>query len=145
MPHTLNWMPLRGEEVRHRESIDFSLLVSGFRSRERLEFFAGFEADSFSGRDAHLLARPRVAPNAGLARLDVEDAEAAQLDALAFAEGVLHGLEDGLDGLLGFVSGDVRFLNHRVHDVQFDHNGLPAAAKSMLDRGLRVVKRSAAG
>ena len=36
-----------------------------------------------------------------LRRLHVEDAEAAQLDAIALAERVLHGFEDGFDGLFG--------------------------------------------
>src|SRR5271169_5135170 len=63
-------------------------------SRERLEFLAWLEAHSLTGRDVDLLSGARVAADARLARFDVEDAEAAQFDALSTAERILHGFED---------------------------------------------------
>ena len=47
---------------------------------EVLEVLAGLEADRASGGDLHFLARPRVAADSALARLDLEDAEPPQLD-----------------------------------------------------------------
>src|SRR5580704_11695482 len=52
-------------------------------SRERLEFFAWLEAHGFAGRNANLLSGARVAADAGFARLHVEHAEAAKLDAFS--------------------------------------------------------------
>ena len=62
--------------------------------------FAGFEAHGLARRNVDLFAGARIASDAGLARLDVEDAEAPQLDALAAAKRILQGLEDRLHGLL---------------------------------------------
>src|SRR5271170_1449579 len=71
-------------------------------SRKRLEFFAWLEAHGFAGRNANLLSGARVAANAGFPRLHVEHAEAPEFDAFSAAERVLHGLENGFDGLFGF-------------------------------------------
>jgi len=65
---------------------------------ENLEVFAWLEADGFAGGDGDLGASARVAADAGFARLYGEDAEAAELDAVAVAEGFLHGFKDGIDG-----------------------------------------------
>jgi hypothetical protein len=65
---------------------------------EGLEVFAGFEADGFTGSDADLGTGAGIAADAGFAGLDGEDAEAAELDAVAFNEALLHGVEDGVDG-----------------------------------------------
>ena len=50
---------------------------------EVLQVLARLEADRPSGRDLHFLARPRVAPDAALPRLHLEDTEPAQFDPLA--------------------------------------------------------------
>ena len=50
---------------------------------DRLQFLAGLEADGLAGRNVDLGAGARVAANAGLARAHGEDAEAAQLNAIA--------------------------------------------------------------
>src|SRR5205823_2362761 len=88
-----------------------------------LEVLAGLEADRAAGRDLDLLARPRVAADAALAGLDLEDAEAAQLDALSAHHRVLHGFEDGLDRRLRLDLRDVRGLGDLVDDVHLDHAG----------------------
>src|SRR5688572_29993045 len=90
---------------------------------EVLEVLAGLEPDRAAGRDLHFLARPRVAPDAPLARLDLEDAKPAQLDPLAPHHRVLHGFEDGLDGGLRLDLGDVGGLGNLVDDVHLDHAG----------------------
>jgi len=74
---------------------------------ERLEFFTGLEAHGFAGRDLDFFAGAGIAADAGLARADVEDAEAAKLDAIAAAHRGFERFEDGLDGLLGFRAADV--------------------------------------
>jgi hypothetical protein len=92
-----------------------------------LEFLAGLEADGLTGGDGDLLAGARVAPDAALARLDDEDAEAAQLDALAPRQRLLHRVEEGIDGLLGLHLRDAGAFGHTVHDVEFDHCLSPPA------------------
>jgi hypothetical protein len=72
---------------------------------EDLEVFAGLEADGFARGDGDLGAGARVAADAGLAGLDSEDAEAAELDAVSFAEGGLHGFKDAVHGGLGLGAG----------------------------------------
>src|SRR5215469_9981654 len=95
---------------------------SGFRGRgrKRLQFLSRLEANCFTGRNIHLLAGARIAADASLARLDVEHAEASELDPLAASERVLHCLEDGLDRLFGFSSADIRLLYNRVDEVELD-------------------------
>jgi hypothetical protein len=68
-----------------------------------VEIFAGLEADGFTGGDGNLGSGAGVAPYAGFARLDGEDAKAAELNAVAFDEALLHGFEDGVYG--GFCLG----------------------------------------
>ena len=58
--------------------------------------------------------------NAGLAWADVKHAEAAQFDAVAFGQGLLHALKNGLYRALGFGLGDARAVDHFVNDVKFD-------------------------
>jgi hypothetical protein len=104
-----------------------------------LEFFAGFEADGFAGRDADFFAGARIATDAGFARLDTEDAEAAEFDALATAESLFQGFENGFDGLLGFSAADERFGDNRIHDVQLNHTRL-LLPRQMLEATPQVVK-----
>ncbi len=117
----------------------------GSRSRrrgwKRLEFLAGFEAHGFSRRDTNLLPGARVPADAGFARLHVENAEAAKLDAFSSPQRILHGFEDGFHRLLGFRSSDICFLYDSVYDVELDHTILHLQRKPMLDMGLQVVKR----
>ena len=88
--------------------------------REALEVLAGLEADRPARRNPGLHASPRVAADAALAGLHLEDPEASQLDPFAFHQGVLHGLEDGeaivgSDGIhgykevpqVGFIEGEI--------------------------------------
>lgn len=118
----------------------------GSRSRrrgwKRLKFLARLKSHGFPRRDANLLPSARVAADAGLARLHVENAEAAKLDAFSPPERILHGFEDGFHRLLGFRSSDICFLYDSVHDVELDHTILRRLQwKPMLDMGLQVVKR----
>lgn len=58
-----------------------------------VQFLAGFKTDGFTGSDADFSPGSRVAPDAGLAGPDAEDAEAAQLDPVASGESVFEPLE----------------------------------------------------
>src|SRR5262245_25130709 len=88
---------------------------------EVLEILARLEADRPSGGNAHFLAGPRVAPDAPLARLHLEHAEAPQLDPLALHHRALHRVEHRLDRHLGLHLGDVGGLGDLVDDVHLDH------------------------
>jgi len=100
----------------------------GSRSRrrgwKRLEFLAGFETHGFARRNADLLPGARVPADAGLARLHVEEAEAAKIDAFPSPESVFHGLEDSFHRLFGLRSSDVSLLYDGVYDVELDHTVL---------------------
>src|SRR5436853_5300128 len=82
-----------------------------------LQLFAGFEADSFAGRDCDLFACARVTSHATLARLDDEDAETSQLYSFAAHESFLHRMKKSFNGLLGFHFGYARAVRHTVHNV----------------------------
>jgi hypothetical protein len=112
-------------------------LLGGF---EALKFFAGLEAHGFAGRDVDFFAGTGIAADAGLAGLDAEDAEAAEFDALAAAEGLLERLEHGFDGLLRLGAADVRGGDDGVYDVQLDHTSLRRIRGQMLEGAAWVVK-----
>jgi hypothetical protein len=93
---------------------------------EEVELFAGLEAHGLAGSDADFSAGAWIAANAGFPGPDVEDAEAAKLDALAFGQGVLQGFEDGIDGSLGLIALEAGTLNHLVNNVLFYQGVLPS-------------------
>ena len=71
-------------------------------SGDVLKIFARLEADGATGRNPHLFTGSGVAPDAALARLHLEDTEAAQLDALEQAlfdrkptQGLVHHSDRG--------------------------------------------------
>ena len=65
---------------------------------ERLEIFARLEANRLAGGNGDLGTRARITSDTGLAGLDGEDAEAAQLDTIAAAQSVLHRLKNSVHG-----------------------------------------------
>ena len=88
-----------------------------------VQLFAGLEADSFAGGDADLSAGAGVAADAGFAGADAEDAEAAQLDALACRQGLLEALEDGVHGSLCLGARQACALNHVMNYILLDQSG----------------------
>src|SRR3954453_12885401 len=84
----------------------------GSKLADILQVFARFEADRASRRNADFLAGPWVAADAALARLDLEDAEAAQLDALAPLHGGPHRVEHPIAAHLSFPLGKVGNFRH---------------------------------
>lgn len=91
---------------------------------QALKLFAGFEANRFARGDADLFARAGIAANAGLARLDAEDAELAKFDALTAAESAFQRLENSFDSLFRFGAADVGFADHRIYDIELNHTAL---------------------
>jgi hypothetical protein len=65
---------------------------------ERLEVLARLEANGLAGGDGDLGTCARISSDTGLARLDGEDAEAAELDTVAAAQGVLHRFKNSVHG-----------------------------------------------
>jgi hypothetical protein len=90
-----------------------------------LQFLAWLETHSFAGRNADFLAGARISSDAGLAGTHVKYTEAAQFDAVAFAERAFHGLKHSFDGLLGLGSTDTGFIYYSVNDIQLNHARLP--------------------
>src|SRR6267143_193809 len=125
------------DRTRQRDS---NALVRFLGALETLELFTGLEADGFAGRNVDFFTGAGIAADAGLAGLDAENAKAAELDALAAAEGPLEGFEDGFDGLLGFGAADVRRGDDGVYDVQLNHTSLRRIRGQMLEGAAWVVK-----
>ena len=130
-------MFMEAERDRTRDSNGLVRFLGGL---EALEFFAGLEADGFAGRNVDFFPGAGIAADAGLARLDAEDAEAAELDALPAAEGLLERFENGFDGLFGLGAADVCRGDNSVYDVQLNHASLRGFRGQMLEGAARVVK-----
>jgi len=86
-----------------------------------LKFFAGFEADSFAGRDVGYFSRSRIATNAALARFDDEHAKSSQLDPLAALQSILHRLEQRFDGSLSFDFWNAGLVGNMIYNIKLDH------------------------
>src|SRR4051812_5711425 len=107
---------MRGEENGDPGRLP-SLIVSRREESEVLEVFARLEAHRLAGGDRHFDAGLGIAADALLAVAHLEDAEAAELDALAVAERALHGFDDDVDGLRRLHPGHIRDFRDAVDDV----------------------------
>src|SRR5450759_2665413 len=85
------------------------------------ELFARLEADRVSRRDLHFHSSFRVAPDALLPLLHLEDAETPQLDALSPSECVAKPLDHGVDRLGRLHARNFRNLCDFVDDIGLDH------------------------
>jgi len=85
------------------------------------KLFAGFEANSLTGRNRHFAARARIASDAAFARLNDKNAESAQLDATTGGESLLHCLEQRIDDLFSLLLWHAGAVGDHVDYVQFDH------------------------
>jgi hypothetical protein len=88
-----------------------------------MQLFAGLEANSFAWSDGDFSACSRVASDAGFTRLDGEDAEATQLDAVARDKSLLHAVEDGVYRRLCFSSWQSGTLNNPLYKILLNHLG----------------------
>src|SRR4051794_24049144 len=91
------------------------------KSIDGLQFFAGLEADRIAGRDVYFSSGAGIAAYASFAGANIEDAESAQLDAIAMGESFLHALKDNLHRSFRFRLGDARLSDNLIDDVQLDH------------------------
>ena len=108
-----------------------------------LKVFARLEADGLAGSDVDFRAGARIAADAGLAGLDGEDAESAEFDAVALNQAVLHGVEDGIDGVFRFGADESGAFYNPLNEILFDQD-MPRVAASyglnpMVERGLAIV------
>src|SRR5690554_6892807 len=62
------------------------------------QFLSGFEVDRIFAVHLHRLPGARVSSDIGAVRFECEGTESSDLNALPFAEGVGHGLENAVDG-----------------------------------------------
>ena len=98
-------MPLRGGGARGLAAVDaFAQLLARLEERHRLLVHR------------HRLAGARVAAGAGVAALDREGAEAAQLDALATRQGGGDLVEDGADDELDVAAEQMRVGRGQLGD-----------------------------
>src|SRR2546426_8349189 len=105
----------------------FQLETRTFRSRPddffllALQFLPRLETNRLPGRNRDFLAGARVSPDAAFPRLDHEHTKAAQLNAVAARQRVLHRMKQSIDGLLGFELGDAGAIGETIDDIEFDH------------------------
>jgi hypothetical protein len=95
-----------------------------------VEFLPRLETNGFSGSDADLRAGAGIASDTGLSRTYIENAEPAQLNALALGKGPLEGFEYGVDGSLRLIALKAGALNHLVNDVLFYQGFLRSGERS---------------
>src|SRR4051812_40876159 len=85
----------------------------------RLQLLARMKGDDPAGGDRDFL--PRLGVPAGALRLlaKLEIAEAGQLDAAAFLEGLADLLEEALDHVLGFALVETQLLEEQIGEFRF--------------------------
>jgi hypothetical protein len=90
---------------------------------QEMKFFAWLEANCFARGNGNFSACSRIAADACLAWLDSEDTEAAQFDAVARDEGLLHAVEDCVYRRLCFSSWQSGTLNNPLYKILLNHLG----------------------
>lgn len=93
-----------------------------------MQLFARLKTYCLARRNTDLRACAGIAANARLARPDVEDTEASQLNALALRQRVLQGLENRIDSCLGLIALKTGALNHLMNNVLL-YQGLPPSGE----------------
>src|SRR5579883_2657030 len=93
---------------------------SGAGLLQRMQLLAGLEAHGLSWGNRNLRAGARIAPDAGLAKFDVEDAETPQFDAVALFEGFLYLLRYGFHRPFRLPFRYCGPVDDLVDDVQLD-------------------------
>jgi hypothetical protein len=88
-----------------------------------VEVFSGFEANGFAGSDRHFGAGAGISSDSGFTRLHGEDAESSQFNPVSFGEGLLHGLEDGVDGCFGLGAYEPGPFDNALDEILFNQRG----------------------
>lgn len=97
-----------------------------------MQLFTWLEANGFSGGDGDLRAGSGVAPDAGFAGFDGEDAEAAKLNAITCHEGLLHAVEDCVNRSLCLCSWQTGAFNNPLYKILLNHLGSPSLGCNFL-------------
>ena len=85
-----------------------------------MELFARLETDGFSGSNVDFRTGSGIASDAGFAGPDAEDAESAELNAVARRECLFEAFEDGIDCRFGLGARQAGALDDMVHDILLD-------------------------
>jgi hypothetical protein len=96
-----------------------------------MKLFAGLEADGFAGRDADFGAGSGIAADAGFARTNAEDAEAAQFDAIACCQSLFEALEDSIHGSFRLGPRQACSLDDVMHDILLDQCPSPSIEENL--------------
>jgi len=88
-----------------------------------MQLFAGLEAHCFSRSDGDFRACSWVATYASLPRLYSENAKAAEFNAIARDEGLLHAIEDSVHCRLCFGPWQAGAFNHPLYKILLNHLG----------------------
>ena len=86
-----------------------------------MEFFTGLEANCLAGGDRDFSAGAGIATDPGLSRLDGEDTEASQFDAIALHQRSLHAFEDGVNSRFGFGAWQSGAFDNPLYQVLLNH------------------------
>jgi hypothetical protein len=106
-----------------------------------LQLFARLETDRLTRGDIDLLAGTWITADTSLAGLNIENAEAAELDPIPAAQGVLHGLKYRFHGVFGLCARYICASDNCVDNVELDHTGLLLAEmEAYANTRSRVVK-----
>ena len=91
-----------------------------------MKLFARLEANCLARGNRNFSTCSGIAANAGFAWFYGEDTEAAQFDAVARDEGLLHAVEDGVNCRLCFGSRQSGTLNNPLYKILLNHSGPPS-------------------
>jgi hypothetical protein len=108
-----------------------------------VELFAGFEADGFAGGDADFGAGSGIAADSGFAGSDAEDAESAQLNAIAGCQGLFETFKDGVHGRFRFGPRQPCSLDDVMDDILLDQCASPQSMR--IWRRFTTADRTASG
>ena len=95
---------------------------------QRLQFFARFKADSFTGWNGDFGAGARIASDSGFPGFHVEHAKATKFDAVALLQRALHAFEHRLYSHFSFRLSNAGLVDYFVNDIQLDQRVPPSAA-----------------
>jgi hypothetical protein len=103
-------------------------LWSALRSKLRIQqvkFLAWLEANSLARSDIDFGPGPRVTANARLARADIKDSKAAQLNPVARSKRFFQAFKDRVDSRFRLVARESGLGDHLMDDVLFNQSLYP--------------------
>src|ERR1700750_3277325 len=92
---------------------------------QQMQFFSRLEANCFAGSDGDFGSGSGVASDSGLARFDGKYAKAAEFDAVASDQRLLHALENSVHRSLCFCAWQAGALNYPLYKILLYHCGPP--------------------